>query len=304
MIIFSMLLLTLLGLMGCDVKEDNQENMDEGSYKIYYIDTKTSELVSQVYQATSKDKLNLVEELLQGMRMEPTNILHKKVIPDNIQIKDLYFTGDDQLTIDFDSSYAEFTGIPEVLCRAAIVKTMSQIKDLIYVEFNVNGQSLLDINEVKVPLMKSDDFIDSTGTESSIPISLYFASKDGKSLIEYSSTVSFTGLNSMEESAIQQLINGPIGIGMYATIPEGTTLLNVTTKENVCYVDFNEKFLEKITDISDQVAIYSVVNTLVELPNVNKVQFLINGQVQKTYRESIPFSEMFEMNLEIIQGAK
>ena len=52
---------------------------------------------------------------------------------------------------------------------------------------------------------------------------------------------------------INQIINGPTELGLYPTVPEGTTLLNVTTKESICYVDLNEKFLEKLPNISDEV---------------------------------------------------
>ena len=93
---------------------------------------------------------------------------------------------------------------------------------------------------------------------------------------------------------------------MYPTIPEGTTLLNVTTKEGICYVDFNEKFLEKIPEITNETAIYSVVNSLMELPkrNISKVQFLINGEVVPTYREGFAFDGYFERNLSLIKSTK
>ena len=42
-------------------------------------------------------------------------------------------------------------------------------------------------------------------------------------------------------------------------------------------MDFSSEFLNKRKSITADVAIYSVVNTLVELPTVNKVQFSIDG---------------------------
>ena len=53
--------------------------------------------------------------------------------------------------------------------------------------------------------------------------------------------------------------------------------------------------------ISPEVAIYAVVNSLTQLPNVHKVQFLIDGTIRKSY-EQLDFSSYFEQNLDIIDG--
>lgn len=91
---------------------------------------------------------------------------------------------------------------------------------------------------------------------------------------------------------------------MLKTIPDGTELLNVSTKDGICYVDFNEKFMDKMEGIKDEVVIYSVVNSLVELSTINKVQFTINGEIKKNYREGISFDGLFERNLDLVEGSK
>jgi germination protein M len=172
------------------------------------------------------------------------------------------------------------------------------------VQINVNGSPLIDSNGDVVGLLTADYFIDNTEASTPYRIKLYYANRKGDALVEYDTDVYYTGTTSLEELAIKQLINGPTEIGMYNTIPEGTVLLNVTKNDGICTVDFNEKFLEKLPDISEQVAIYSVVNTLVELPDIKKVQFAINSQVVKTIWDDIPFDVLFERNLDIIEATK
>ena len=58
------------------------------------------------------------------------------------------------------------------------------------------------------------------------------------------------------------------------------------------------KFLEKLPDVTDGVAIYSIVNSLVELPGINKVQFRINGQPAETFHNT-NLGVLFERNLAI-----
>lgn len=285
----------------------NKDELPEGKeeVKIYYIDSKTSKLVSEKYYVDVSDKQSLVSELLGALRKEPKHVVYKKAIPDNIIIKEFEFSKDGDLIIDFENSYGTLQDIQEVLCRAAIVKTLTQIDGVEYIEFYVNDQPLIDSNGDYVGLMTKDYFIESTGMQTVYKVPLYFASEDGETLVEALTNISYTGTGSIEEQVINSLINGPTETGMYDTIPEGTILLNVTTKESegICYVDFNEKFLKKLPNITGEVAVYSIVNSLVELPGINKVQFLVNGAITETYDGNIAFNGPFERNLTLVTGA-
>jgi len=293
---FIILLITAALLTSCG---GNKKNTDElkNVYQIYYIDSKTSGLVSENYIPEGKTKEELVAEFLNVLQKEPENMTYKKGIPEGVIIKD-YNIVDDQLVINFDANYSEFTGIPEVLCRATIVKTMCQIPGIDFVLFNVNGQPFIDSNGIQTGLMMAEFFIEDTGVETHYKVTLYFANEAGDKLKKTTRNIYYTGTTPIEEEVINQIINGPTEIGYYATVPEGTTVLNVSTKEKICYVDLNEKFLDKLPTVTEDVAIYSIVNSLVELPGINKVQFKINGQTVEMF-QNVPFDGLFERNLSI-----
>lgn len=300
----SIILIIMILFSACSNDRNKQAEEKEIDFNIYYINSKTFEIVSEIYRTTTTNRLELVNELMDVLRKGPDKITYKKALPDSVKIKEFVFNEDDRLTINFDTSYNDLTGISEILCRATVVKTLCQINGIEYVEFYVNGQPLKNIDGSIVGLMTQDRFLESTGTQTYYKVSLFFANKEGDALIETDTNIHYTGTGSIEELVIKQLINGPTENGLYNTIPEGTTLLNVSTKEGICYVDFNEKFLEKVPNITnDELVIYSVVNTLVELPNskISKVQFLINGAVQEKYRESIDFNGIFERNLNLVE---
>jgi len=154
-------------------------------------------------------------------------------------------------------------------------------------------------------VLTAEDFIDTTGENSEFyqeaKVSVYFANPEGDALLESNLKITYDGSLSTERLILQQLIDGPVMDDRQAVIPEGTVLNKVTIRDGICYVDFNEKFMEKRKEISAEVAIYSVVNSLTELSNVYRVQFLINGSVRKTYY-NLDFSSTFERNLEIVEG--
>jgi germination protein M len=94
-----------------------------------------------------------IDELLYMLRLAPENLLYKSALMDVAVVRDYYFNDDGSLTIDFEPSYAELTGIPEILCRAAIVKTLTQLEGVEYIQFNVNGQPLLNADGDLVGIM-------------------------------------------------------------------------------------------------------------------------------------------------------
>ncbi len=290
-------------LAGCK-KDEQTEN---ASGKLYFLNDAETQLVSEAYEAKATFRDAQVQEYIDALEKEPQGQSRKKLLPDNVAVIDFSFGEADQLILNFDANYSNLSGITEILIRAALVKTFCQIDGVDYVEFYINGIPYMN-GEVPVGMMKAGDFIDNTADSEyytqSASVSVYFANEDGTALRESHRQVLYNGNITIEQLVIEQLIGGPIeqesAAGMYATIPAGTQLSKINTKDGICYVDLNEKFLEKLDGVQEQVVLYSIVNSLVELPNVNKVQIRIGGELRKTY-QSVEMPEMFERNLDLIE---
>lgn len=305
-----MMFIMVLLVTGCDKTTDNDVILEEGTYKVYYINSSQTGIVWEAYQAESHNPEDLIEELLEKLSSEPGNYAYKHSISEDVIVKETILT-DGNLTINFDSTYQNQKQIDEALTRAAIVKTLTQIDGVDYVEFYVNGTPLTDAYEKAVGQMTAEDFIDDNDVETSyIPasISLYFANEDGDHLVECTEKKLYDGSITMEQLILLRLIDGPDEVeqeeGMKAVIPADTVLNNVTTKEGVCYVDFSKEFLNVVDGVVDQVSVYAVVNSLVELNNINKVQIMIDGKIVETYRDSIELDVIFERNLDLVEGTK
>ena len=106
---------------------------------------------------------------------------------------------------------------------------------------------------------------------------------------------------SLEKLVVEELIKGPNNEELFPTINPETKVNSVTVKDGICYVNLNENFLTQVSNATSEVTVYSITNSLVELPNVNKVQISINSDTEGTYRETIPFSTIFERNLELME---
>lgn len=294
----SVLILMLVTLLGaCN---SNSSNPSDGkTVDVFYINSKTSSLAGESYKLIGTKTDDQINELLYMLEKTPDNMVYTNALTDKIETN---FTFDESgcLLINFDSDYKELTGVEDVLCRAAIVKTLSQVEGVEYIQFSIDDQPLKDAGGDYIGPLTAEDFIDSTETGYNYNVKLYYANKDGDALIEYTTDINNTSTESIEELVINQLISGPTKEGMYSTIPEGTVLLNVSKTDGICTVDFNKDFLKKMTNVDEEISIYSIVNSLVELPDINKVQFTINSKSVKTYWEDVPLNGTFESNLNLI----
>ena len=108
----------------------------------------------------------------------------------------------------------------------------------------------------------------------------------------------------MERLVLEQLMQGTKMSGLKQTVPDNTRLLGVSVNDNICYVNFDAGFLEAIPGEDVYVSIYSVVNTLCELQNVNRVQITINGKQDIMLRDVVSLNTVFEMNLNYIKNSE
>lgn len=84
-------------------------------------------------------------------------------------------------------------------------------------------------------------------------------------------------------TSIQALIEGPlpgeISAHLLSLIPEGTEIISARIEDEIAFLNFNEQFRFNTLGIEGYSSqIEQVVYTATEFPNIQKVQFLIEGQ--------------------------
>jgi len=294
----------IINISGCNNQVKEQIVEDENYYKIYYVNNLEDKLVSEDYFAKEDKTDKLVKELIGRLTSIPDGITLKKPIPDEVKIKDIKIK-DDCVTINFSETYKQITGISEILRRACVVKTLCQIDGINKVEYTIEDQPLMYSELNPVGAMSADDFIDNTGGETTyyqnVQVSLYYTDLEGKKLFQTRHNVEFDGTISLEELVVRQLLAGPLEDDKLSPVlPAGTKINKVSLKDGICYVDFSKEFLEGRDGVSDDVIVYSVVNSLSDIGNVSKVQFWIDGKPVSSYRETVQIDLPIERKFDII----
>ena len=213
----------------------------------------------------------------------------------------------DVLRLYFAPSYSELSKGREVLTRAAIVRSFCQLDGISQVEFYVGDMPLIGFNGVVTGAMSADQFIDNAGNEinayEQTTISLYLTDETGSTLREIHRDCVYNSNISIDKLVVEEIIRGPENGEekyLYPVISPMTKVISVTTADGTCYVNLDSGFLEKQGNVTPEVAIYSIVNSLVEQPNINKVQISVDGNSDIMFMETIPLTQVFERNLEIM----
>lgn len=292
----------LLFCAGCGRKENATEGKDR--YSIYYLNREETKIAEFAYYTDTKEPMKVLGELLQVLGQTPQNVGYHETIS-NFMIT-AFSINDNVVQISVDDHYSDLSPTTEVLTRAAIVRTLSQIDGITYVSMKQGNHDLTDHTGAVINAMTADQFVDNAGNEintyENVNLTLYFASENGKYLIKAIRSVEYNSNISVEKLIVEKLIGGPIGEGVYPTINSNTKIESVTVKDKICYVNLSEDFLNQQYNVLPEVTIYSLVNSLVELESVNKVQIAINGDTGKVFREIIELSSPFERNLDILKS--
>lgn len=299
-----LLAIALAALTGCGRQVENTAGK---AYDIYYVDNEETKIFAETYQTETTDVQELLEELLERLSAKPDKMQYKAPLAENFELLGYTWDGG-QLTLNFDEQYKKMDTIKEVLVRAAIVRTLSQIENVNYISFTIQNEPLMDNTGVAVGTMSADSFIDNAGNEintyEKVNLRLYFANENGDMLIEENQrNVVYNSNISLEKLVVEKLIEGPATAGHYPTINPAVQINSVTVNDRICYVNLNEAFLSQPYNVTSDVTIYSLANSLVELPNISKVQISINGATDIFYKETISLTNMFERNLDLVTNA-
>lgn len=291
MIITVLMLCLLAG--GCSVEVQNDPNT-QSVYYLYDISADETQLEKVAYNPEETTAEYMLKDMMQQMNQKEDDVERISLLPDDVQMN--YSVEGEVLVVNFNSQYTQMSKAREILVCAGVVKTFLQVPGISAVRFTVENQDLTDSKGESVGEMTADTFAEFSGNEPdaycSTTFTLYFTDKDGQNLVKEQRTVRYRRSIPKERIVLEQLMKGPMEKGHYPTIPENTEILDVTIADRICYVAFDRVFSSYALDVSEKIPVYSVVNTLLDALEADKVQITVGasdkldifGQKMSLYR--------------------
>ena len=289
--------LLVLMLSGCGQKSKKEENGF-----LVLVDKSGSKLVSVAYDIEAKETELQINELMKALQNYSGDTYASPILAGSL-VSWEYANGN--VNIYFNSSYNDLVVIDEALARAAVVKTLCQLEDVNLVYYYVDEVSLTIKGSI-IGGMNEEYFIDDLNmNEGTVKLQLYFPNEDKSELEMVEREVTYNSAYTDEQMIVEELLKGPLDSegGLVSAIPAGTELLNVVTRDRVCYVNFSEGFLEYLTDMPDEITIYSIVNTLTGFSTISSVVIMVEGTNLDTYN-TYDCSSLLTFNYDIVAASE
>lgn len=293
------LFIALVILIPCSVLVyDARVSSSEERVDFYYMmsDGSMSALEKRIPKANRQEML---ETTLATLQAGPNADGATASMPQDLEIRSVTLERN-TVTVDFSGEYLQMDDLEEVICRSSVVWTLTSLDFVKNVRILVEGEPLLDRNgDAYEVFNRNNVWIDteiSAETTGYAILTLYFANAEGTDLVSEERVVEVNANQTREKTVLEQLIAGPEEKGSVATIPIGTKIRDVTTTDDgTCYVNLSEEFVLKQTggEKEELLTIYSIVDSLCKLDQIDRVQFLIEGKKLDTYKNDLQFKTPF-----------
>lgn len=293
------LFIALVILIPCSVLiYDAVTSSSEEKVDFYYMmsDGSMGALEKRIPKA---DRQEMAETVLAILQEGPKADGATASMPQDLEIRSVALERN-TVTVDFSEEYLQMNDLEEAVCRSSVVWTLTSLDFVKNVRILVEGEPLLDHNgEAYEVFNRNNVWIDteiSAETTGYAILTLYFANAEGTDLVAEERVVEVNANQTREKTVLEQLIAGPEEKGSIATIPVGTKIRDVTTTDDgTCYVNLSEEFVLKHTggEKEELLTIYSIVDSLCRLDQIDRVQFLVEGKKLDTYKDNLQFKTPF-----------
>jgi germination protein M len=276
------------------VKKYNMILYFAGSQAMYVVpEVREVNIVGQRYAQTA------IEELIKG----PTTPGLYPTIPNGTKLKSIKIENGTAV-VDFSKEFKENHpggSAGELITINSIVNTLTEFTSIKNVKFLIEGkenETLAGHVIFDQPFTRNEDIIGQR-------IILYFSNKDANYLIPEYRDIQHDEPNVVKR-IVQELIKGPMAEGLEPTMPEGLTekdILDAKINGDTAIVNFssNLKTRHKGGSAGETLTVYSIVNSITELPNIKRVQILIDGKVQDTLAGHMALDEPIMRNPNLIK---
>lgn len=305
------LLLCVSLVTACSSGEEDttdQQSLEENQIYVYCVNPDKTDVVQRIYDLDSeKDLSDNISEVIKYLFDIETTEEYQSPIPPGIE----YLNHDLKshhgwLEVSFSILYDSVEADSLLFFKTCVTETLLQIDGVERVSLSMmDPTNKNDETAIVTESFNQDSFTMSFGNTNGYKqkgtIVIYFANESGEALKEYRKSIEISNNMSLARIVVEALIEGPEEDGYQETVSDQTTIRNISVKDSICYIDLSDEFYDTDNSLKNDIIVYSVVNSLVELPTVSKVQFLKNGEKQQFYRETMPFDGIFERNLDLIE---
>ncbi len=266
----------------CAVIIANTNSAEKISVDLYFINRDGTGIVAEPRKVRYRNDDDLIRTTLEKLRKGPSSSKLGTIMPKNTQITSISLDGGGFLTVNFSGNFISEDKARNVLSVYAVVKSLCSTAHVSSVKVLCEGAPVKDRDNKPLEYISASDInLETEEYRSELKeVALYFADNDKKHLVREVRTIKITDQQPIEQYLINELIKGTTNKELESLLSDKTVLVSADVEDNVCYLNFKASFLNdnRGTDKHEQLVIYSIVNSLMELNTINSVQFYMDGK--------------------------
>ena len=294
------LLLMLPMLSACGNTEEQE------GQTIYCLSADETKIVTEkrvIEEAGNPD--SLITALLKQLSATPENGDLKAALPDSGCVFGAGLDAESgQISVYLTGSYTLLSGSRETLARACVVKTLlGAVPDAQSVMFFSGNDPLTDATGRTIGVMTKDTFVGDFGKDQAElqnrDLTIYYASEDGEKLVPLPRNVHYSSNTNIEKLVIENLAEEPAGSEARAVFTDPSEILHISTTDGICYVDLDNNYFTQASNVTANVAIYSLVDSLCAIDSINKVQITVYVSGKPVTGDGT-YSGLYEPDMELV----
>lgn len=304
--ITAVLLAILLLFAGCthDGQTRRTEKDAQNSISLYFGNKDCTDLTEEKMSAKDIEPNKLPELVMEKLLDGPTKPENKRIIRAGTSL--LHMTSErGAVTVNLSKEFYNEENILDVLASASIVKSLCSIRGVTTVTILVEGTELILDDGTAVSGMRDGDLVFEADAlmQDEANITLYFCNEDADGLAREIRRVKISKGETIEQTIVSELIEGPQKEKLYKTLPSETKIRSVETKDGVCFVNLSNEFITKHSGgtAAEQLTVYSIVNSLTVLSHIDRVQFLIEGEKKDVFIHMV-FNEPIVRDVSMVKN--
>ena len=262
------------------ISRDNSK--EKISVDLYYINHDGTGIVAEPQKLRYRNDDDLIRTILEKLRKGPSSSKLGAIMPKNTEITKIKLDGGGFLTVTFSKDFLSEDKSRNVLNVYAVVKSLCSTAHVSSVKVLVEGRPIKDRDNKPLEYISASDInLETEEYRSELKdVALYFADNDKKHLVREVRTIKITDQQPLEQYLINELIKGTDNKNMKSLLSNKTVLISADVEDNICYLNFKASFLSDNsgTDEHEKLVIYSIVNSLMELNTIQRVQFYMDGK--------------------------
>lgn len=261
------LIFILLTLISCS---DSSEIASDTISVYYFKDDSKDSLTSVSIDVTTEGIDEKVAKALDSLYV-PKEDGYLSVFPAGVRYES-FSVSVSTCTVKLPSRYLSLQPISQAAIDSALVKTLCSVENI--------DSVIISCEDTTKEYHSNDIVIKSPENHYSIKtVALYFADNNFSKLRKISKNIPIQQQHTLERTVVSALFTEPNSKTLRSPIPKGTKINSILVADETCYIDLSSEFVENMTHTKEgeAIAIYSIVNTVTELPLINSVKFLING---------------------------